>query len=77
MSFNFEFTAATGEEAQKIVAQENAPECVKQFLTMALSAFPSKMCYVKANGHLFNNDYQTSTATLVVQEVVTRKPKET
>ena len=77
MSFSFEFIAATAEDAEKILAEENAPECVKTFINVALSAFPGKAVHVKANGHLYAKDYTTSTANISVGEAVIRKPKET
>jgi hypothetical protein len=75
MSFNFSFTAETAEDAQKIIGEEHMPECVKTFITVALSAFPGKPVYVKAIGHLYSNDYTTSTADIAVGEAVIRKPK--
>ncbi len=75
MSFSFEFQAETAEEAAKILTEEYAPDCVKAFITIALAPFPGKRVFVSANGHLYNNDYQRSNANIVVQEVLTRKPK--
>ena len=80
MSFNFEFVAATAEDAQKVVDQENAPACVKDFIRQALPAFPGKKVSVKAFGHLFNGDYQNgdyqiSSVDVVVKEVIFRVSK--
>lgn len=75
MSFNFEFVAER-EDANQIIGEEHAPEIVKDFLRAGLSAFaPGSMVHVKAVGHLFSNDYQTSTGQLVVEQVTVRKPK--
>jgi len=49
---------------------------VKDFLRAGLLAFkPGSLVHVKANGHLFNNDYQKSTGELVVEQVAVRVPK--
>jgi hypothetical protein len=75
MSFNFEFVAER-EDASQIIGEEHAPIAVKDFLTAGLAAFkPDSLVHVKAVGHLFNSDYQTSTGQLVVEQVVVRKPK--
>ena len=75
MSFNFEFVAER-EDASQIIGEEHAPVMVKDFLRSGLVAFkPGSLVHVKANGLLFNNDYQTSTGNLVVEQVTLRKPK--
>jgi hypothetical protein len=75
MSFSFEFTAKQ-EDAQKIVDQEHAPSQVKSFLHQSLDAFkPEALVHVKATGHLYHNDYQTSTAEIKVYELSLRTPK--
>lgn len=75
MSFHFEFTAER-EDAFQIIGEEYAPDIVKDFLRTGLSAFvPGSMVYVKAIGHLFADDYQTSSADLVVRQVYMRTPK--
>ena len=75
MSFNFEFVAER-EDANQIIGEEHAPDVVKEFLRTGLAAFkPGSLVRVKANGHLFNNDYQRSNGDLVVEEVLLRKPK--
>lgn len=75
MSFSFEFHAATAEDATKIVADEHAPQCIKDFINVALTAFSGKPVYVKAFGHLYNNDYKYSTSEIKVNEIVFRAPK--
>ncbi len=75
MSFNFEFVASR-EDARQIVGEENAPACVKEFLLQALTAWtPDSTVLVKANGHLYGNDYETSNCTISVTQVSLRKPK--
>jgi len=75
MSFNFEFVAER-EDAGQIISEEYAPGVVKDFLFAGLQAFkPGSFVHVKAVGHLFSNDYQTSTGQLVVEQVILRKPK--
>ena len=75
MSFNFEFYADQN-DAVDIIGEQTAPESVKAFLVQGVSAFPpDTLVYVKANGHLFNGDYQRSNAELLVQEVPIRTPK--
>lgn len=75
MSFNFEFVAER-EDASQIIGEEHAPAMVKDFLRAGLAAFnPGTFVHVKANGHLFNNDYQRSNGELVVEQVILRKPK--
>ena len=72
MSFNVEFTAKVA-DAKKIVEKEYLPSEVKLFVQAGLRAFADdKLVYVKAQGHLFNGDYQRSSADIVVQEVVLR-----
>ena len=77
MSFNFEFTAASSELAEKILTEEHAPDCVKAFIAQAVKAVkPPDMVYVKAVGHLFNDDYQTSTYNITVcKAAAVRYPK--
>lgn len=75
MSFSFEFVA-TQTDALKIVEQEHAPDCVKEFLCGGLAAFgPDALVSVKAFGHLYNKNYDRSSATLGVQELCMRLPK--
>lgn len=75
MSFSMEFTAVQA-DAVRIVAQHYAPECVKEFIRKGLVAFaPDALVYVKAHGHLYNNDYQRSNADIVVQQVLLTQPK--
>lgn len=75
MSFSFEFIS-TKQDATTIIEQETAPETVKEFLRRGLLAFePESTVRVKAIGHLFNKDYQRSSADLVVEQVTLRVPK--
>ncbi len=74
MSFNFEFYSKQS-DAVAIVGEQTAPDAVKAFLVQGLSAFkPEAIVWVKANGHLFNGDYQRSNGDLLVQQVVMRTP---
>jgi hypothetical protein len=76
MSFSFEFTAKQ-EDAQKIIDQEYAPSQVKSFIHQSLDAFqPEALVYVKAYGHLYNNDHDMSSAEIKVYELRLRTPKE-
>ena len=75
MSFNFDFVASQ-QDAGAILTEEHAPESVKEVLRRGLIAFkPESLVRVKAVGHLFNNDYQKTTADLLVEQVVVRTPK--
>ena len=75
MSFHFEFYSKQS-DAVAIISEQIAPEMVKAFLVQGVSAFkPEALVFVKANGHLFNGDYQRSSADMVVQEVSVRTPK--
>jgi hypothetical protein len=75
MSFSFEFIA-TRQDAHAILVEEHMPESVREFLFHGLLACKSEdLVHVKAFGHLFNNDYPISTATLSVTPVSFRKPK--
>lgn len=77
MSFNFEFTAMK-EHAVAIVNEEHAPIEVKEFIQKGLVAFKEgTLVHVKAMGHLYNNDYQKSTAVIEVGQVTQRLPKVT
>lgn len=74
MSFHFEFVA-TREDAQASVELEHIPLSVRAFLQQGLLAFkPDEYVRVQATGHLYNNDYDTSNATLRVERVQMRKP---
>lgn len=76
MSFSFEFTATQG-DAHKIVDQEHAPSQVKSFLHQSLDAFKEdQLVYVKAYGHLWNNDHNISSAQITVTPLTLRKPRE-
>ena len=76
MSFSFEFTA-TPVDAKKILEQEHAPHEVKLFIRQAMRGCKSDgLVYVKANGHLYDGDYQTSSANITVYPVELRKPRD-
>jgi len=75
MSFSFEFVA-TVPDAKKIIEQEHAPHEVKLFIHQALRGCPIEgWVQIKANGHLYDGDYQTSTATISVTPWEVRHPK--
>ena len=75
MSFSFEFVASVP-DAKKIIEQEHAPHEVKLFILQALRGCKTEgWVFVKANGHLYDGDYQTSNATISVTPMDVRKPK--
>ena len=75
MSFSIEFVARDAEDADAIMAQEQyVPQTVKDFVRQALKAAKGPVL-VKAHGHLFNNDYDVSSATIEVRPLGFRKPK--
>lgn len=75
MSFSFEFVA-TQQDAVQIIEQEHAPETVKAFIQQALTAFaPESWVFVKALGHLYNKDYQSSNADIKIYQLALRVPK--
>ena len=77
MSFNIEFYS-TKREAIAIMEEETAPDSVKNFIHKALTAFNDKeLVHVKAQGHLYNNDYTCSTANIMVNFISLRHPKNT
>lgn len=74
MSFSFEFSA-TRKDAVTLLDKQTAPECVKSFVAQALTGFEDvALVHVKAQGHLFNGDYQRSTAAIDVYEILIAKP---
>ena len=75
MSFSVEFNANSVEDAREIVAQEYLPDSVRTFIIQALSAFSNTAVYVKAYGHLCNNDFQNSGADIKVQPITFKYPK--
>jgi Protein of unknown function (DUF1353) len=74
MSFSFEFYAASADDAAKIMAEETVPESVRQFVLAGVKAAKGPV-FVKAMGHLYNGDYQVSTAQLEVRPFTVRAPK--
>lgn len=75
MSFSFEFVASVP-DAKKIIEQEHAPHEVKLFIHQALRGCKIEgWVHIKANGHLYDGDYQTSTAVISVTPWEVRKPK--
>lgn len=78
MSFSLEFQAASADDAAKILGEETQlPDSIRAFIVQALQALPDGSgVSIKADGHLFNNDYQVSNATLMVRPVKMRVPKE-
>lgn len=69
MSFSIEFYAQTADHAQKTLDQEsNLPQSVRDFLSLGLKATQGPV-YVKAYGHLYHNDYTTSSAALEVRPI--------
>lgn len=69
MSFSFEFYAKTAADAHKILDTHYAPESVKDFVHAAIHATEGPV-FVKAFGHLYQNDYTVSNATIEVRPVV-------
>ena len=75
MSFNVDFVAKR-EDARQIVGEEKLPAVIRDFLYQALTAWnPESTVRVKAIGHLYGNDYSTSTADISVSKILIRKPK--
>src|SRR5882757_2447772 len=77
VSFYVEFTAASHDDALRIVvAEEFLPDCVRAFICQALEAYRTAgAIYVKAVGHLYTKDYDVSSAEILVREVKLRRPK--
>ena len=77
MSFYVEFTAASRDDALRIIlTEEFLPDSVRTFLCQALEAYhTARAIYVKATGHLYSRDYDVSSAEIVVREIKLRYPK--
>jgi hypothetical protein len=77
MSFYVEFTAASRDDALRIiVAEELLPDSVRTFICQALEAHhTARAIYVKATGHLYSRDYDVSSAEIVVREIKLRYPR--
>lgn len=77
MSFSLEFYAKDPTEAHTLIDQQYAPESVRDFLHCAVSGCPDgEPLYVKAFGHLYNGDYNVSSATIQVTPITFTKPVE-
>jgi hypothetical protein len=74
MSFSFEFYATSAEDAARIIAQEIMPDSVRQFVLEGVKAATGPL-YVKAWGHLYQADYQISSAQIEVRPFTYRTPK--
>src|SRR3981081_2152338 len=77
LSFYVEFTAASHDDALRIVlAEEFLPDSVRTFVCQALEAYrAARAIYVKAVGHLYSKDFEVSSAEIVVREIKLRQPK--
>jgi hypothetical protein len=77
LSFYVEFTAASHDDALRIVlAEEFLPDSVRTFVCQALEAYrAARAIYVKAVGHLYSKDFEVSSAEIVVREIKLRYPK--
>jgi hypothetical protein len=58
-----------------LIQEQTAPDCVKEFLTQGVQAYPDSAIHVKATGHLYNGDYKVSSGVLLVEEIAFQKPK--
>jgi hypothetical protein len=77
LSFYVEFTAASHDDALKIVlAEEFLPDSVRTFVCQALEAYhAARAIDVKAVGHLCSKDFKVSSAEIAVREIKLRQPK--
>ena len=77
MSFYVEFTAASHDDALRIVlAEEFLPDSVRTFVCQALEAYrAARAIDVKMVGHLYSKDFEVSSAEIVVREIKLRQPK--
>lgn len=72
MSFSFDFHAPTDAVSALLDTHggaKHAPQCVKDFIRQAVSGLPHDIVHVKADGHLFNKDYQVSSCKIEVTPV--------
>jgi hypothetical protein len=69
MSFSFDFNAINSITALAVLEKQHAPEIVKGFARAALSGITGPVS-VRANGHLYNNDYNVSSCTISVAPIV-------
>jgi hypothetical protein len=77
MNFCVEFTAASRDDALRIVLyEENLPGGVRTFICKALQAHPAACAmYVKAVGVFHDEEYELSCADIVVHNVKLRQPR--
>jgi hypothetical protein len=77
MSFYVEFTAASHDDALRIVvAEEFLPDGVRTFICQPLEAYrAARAIDVKMVGHLYSKDFEVSSAEIVVREIKLRQPK--
>lgn len=73
MSFSFEFTTKI-EDAPGLVEKQYAPECVKDFVRVALTGLTGDFVYIKAYGHLYDGSSSNwSSADIQVRPVALTK----
>lgn len=81
MSFSFSFTASSIERAKALVADQHAPQMVKDFIATALDGLrtaqvsqnTSQVYSVLAEGHLCDDaskSYEVTTARIEVKRIV-------
>jgi hypothetical protein len=75
MSFHVDFIASSPEAVESILPEEHLPDCVRDFIIQALKGCAGSPVSVKAVGHLYNGDYQVSSASIEVRKVNMRTPK--
>lgn len=78
MSWSLSFTAKTKEEAIKIVEYEKLPVSMERYIIVGLQDLPDDVpVKVEGHGHLHTGkDFQTTSATLLVEPIFFRKPPE-
>jgi hypothetical protein len=79
MSFSLNFAAASAERARELVSEAHLPDCVKEFILVAIegarfNARDSAVYFVKADGHLCDDgqSYAVSTAHIDVHTIPLR-----
>ena len=74
MSFSLEFNARDRKTARSIVKSTPLPLPVQTFLLEGLRALDvDQGVYVKAQGHLYDDDYTRSSAEIIVQPIIWRE----
>lgn len=68
MSFNLEFYSKI-EDVPTVMKRHVAPECVKEFIRLAVQDLPGEFVHVEAMGHLFSKDYNISNATIKITPI--------